>query len=814
MKDKTSRKLRSKKSYSTRINLHHHRRRKLKHLKTKHKKLQSKRGGKLPVSKPILVAICLAATIVMMFTVKSLQGLQAVYASLPPVETPFNLEDLATTIYDRKGVELYKIIGQEARDAVNIDEIPEHVKWAFLAAEDINFYSHKGVDLTAILRCSVSFLETNGSNICGGSTITQQLIKMTTADNRLNLDRKLREVLMAGEVEQYYSKLQILGQYLTMIPMGSNFYGLTTGAHFYFNKNPKDLTLAEATLLAAIIQNPVALSPTVGLPDPETAKAKAIQRQQYIFDQLEKHMQEINDQTRINLDNSELADVITPEMITTARVEELKFQPPIYTSKKAGHFIDYATQLLTKRPYNNGKPFTLTELQTGGYKIYTTLDYEIQVQLEESAADAMARYAPIADAHNQAMVLMYPRTGEILALLGSKSYSGQSEGCDENGRNCYFDPQMNVMNTPQSPGSSTKPFLTYEAYRQGTLFTGSFMPDIPITMDNYTPKNWNGTFHGVSSRTYAASMLCESRNLPAIITMQMVGVPRFLQVMNEFGYSTYPLDGDYGPSVVLGGADILGIEHAQAYSVFANGGNFVQHEVITQVIDRDGKVVYDFKPQTKLIADPRAVYMVNYSLLNCYSSSWDGREVAAKTGTSENSIDAWEVVYTPDLVVVGWMGNNNNVPMNGAGFGGVIVLPWIKDFMRRVGDMPYFADRSAFTQPEGLVWGGGYSNNGVQTGMAPGFMLADHIPQPDIFTRAIMVCKDQPNRVARQIDIDTGNAIQIYANYYKMPAPDWQYFLDAYLAQSGTPNGGAYQACDVARTSPTPPPAPPPPSTP
>jgi penicillin-binding protein 1A len=804
MKAKTSRKVRSKKSYSTRINLHHHRRHKLKQLKTKHKKLQSKRAGKLPVSKPVLVSLCIAATFAMMFAVKGLQGLQEVYASLPPVETPFNLEDLATTVYDRKGVELYKLIGQEARDDVHIKDVPEHVKWAFLAAEDIDYYKHDGVDFAAILRCSINFVETNGTNICGGSTITQQLIKMTTADNRLSFDRKLREILMAQEVENYYTKQQILEQYLTMVPMGSNFYGLTTGARFYFDKDAKELTLAEAALLAAIIQNPVALSPTVGLPDPETSKPKAIQRQQYILDQLEKYMSEINEQTRINLDNPELPDILTPEMIAAARTEELKYQPPIYTSKKAGHFVDYAVKLLTKRGYNQGKPFTLTELQTGGYKVYTTLDYDIQIQLEESAAEAMARYAPIADAHNQAMVLLNPRNGEILALMGSKSYGGQSEGCDVNGQNCYFDPQMNVMDTPQSPGSSTKPFLTYEAYRQGTLFTGSFMPDVPISIGDYYPKNWNGTFHGVSSRTYAASMLCESRNLPAIVTYGMVGLPRFLQVMNEFGYSTYPLDGDYGPSVVLGGADILGIEHAQAYAVLADGGNFHRHQVITKIVDREGNTVYQHNPTSKQVADPRAVFMVNYSLLNCYGSSWDGREVAAKTGTSENSIDAWEVVYTPDLVVLGWMGNNNNVPMNGSGFGGVIVLPWIKDFMRRVGDTEYFAARTNFPQPEGLVFGGG---NG-QPGIAPGFMMTDKTPPSDVFTRTVTVCKDQPNRLARQIDIDTGNSMNISATYYRMPAPDWQYFLDAYLAGTGNPNGGPNQQCDVPRkATPTAPPA-------
>ncbi len=733
--------------------------------------------------------------------------LQKLNDELPPVENPFQDKELTSVIYDRNGTQLYKMFNQFNRDPVDITQIPERVQWAFLSAEDIDFYTHSGFDPAAIIRCGLYYITRHNGTTCGGSTITQQLVKITTDQSAPTLERKIRELLFSVKIEQAYTKSQILQMYLTVAPFGSTIYGITTAAQFYFGKTPKDLTLAEAADLASMIQDPVRLSPTIGS-DTNANQARLKERQMYVLGQMQTYKDKINNQTRTNEDNPELEDVVTDEMITAAKTEDVKYRAPIFTGKKAGNFVDYTLEQLQTGNYNGGEPFTLSQLQTGGYKVYTSLDYDLQQIAEQSVADAVNTYGPVYDFSNAALITTQPSTGEIITMVGSKNYYGTSEGCDAQGKNCLFDPQVNVLANPRSPGSSTKPFGTYEAYKEGKLFSGSVLPDVPIDVGGgYTVKNWNGTYMGVGPQTTAGDMLRISRNLPALVVLKVIGIPTFLQTLRSFGYTTFADDSQFGPSVILGGSGVIGIEHAQAYGVFANGGNLVRTQVITKIVDRTGKTIYEYTPQPTKVADERAVYMLNETLLNNHALSWDGRDVSVKSGTSENSTDAWIAAYSPDFVSIAWVGNNNSQHMSLNAFGENAVAPWIKDYMRQIGDSPYFAAATQFPRPAGITQGGGCTSNclGSYQGLASGYMMDDVSVPSDVTYSKIQVCDDQPDRLARPVDVATGHAKDAVAVYYKMAAPEYQGFLDNYMYDQATqgkgmPNGGPRDYCDKDRS--------------
>ncbi len=744
--------------------------------------------------------------------------LQRLNKEIPTTDAVFPEIPVASEIYDRneleqgdgKGTLLYRQIDEQYNsDPVNIEEIPEYVKWAFIAAEDESFYEHKGFDPAAILRCGVNYVK-DSNNVCGGSTITQQLVKITTKQSEVKIERKIKEVLLSIKVEQSNSKDDILQMYLQVAPFGATIYGINTASQFYFDKDPKDLTLAEGAILAAIIQNPSRLSPTKGLPDPETAQAKVKERQLYILGQLENNLGKINDQTRKNYDDPEMDDVITKEMLEEARNQELAYKPPIATDKKAGHFVDYVLTQLTTRNYKNGQePFTNAELGSGGYKIYTSLDYNIQRIAEDYVRRAGNDYT-YWDVYNAAVVTTTPSNGQIISMVGSKDFYGTSEGCDGNGANCLYNPQVNVLTTLQSPGSTNKPLGYYMAYKEGKLFPGSFLPDIPIQIGGYSPKNWNGTFNGINYTAQQA--LRDSRNLPAIQVVELVGVQNYVNTAREFGYTTY--NEDYGHSVILGGTSVYPVEHAQAFGVFANGGDFVQLDPILKIEDKDGNVVYQANPQRKSVADAQGVYLLNQSLKNLDGFSWDQRDLSGKTGTSEDNKDNWFVAYSPDFVTVGWVGNNNNYPMNpNAAFPITTVIPWVKNYMRDVGEAPYFSAKTSWdTNRPGFVYeGGGDCNDaGECQGFERNWMIVDRNPERTIIRTRATVCRDQRDRLARDVDRTLGFAEEVEFTYYKSPVAGWQNFLDAYISGKSAEDPTVKQniipteQCNIDRSSGTP----------
>lgn len=628
-------------------------------------------------------------------TVYLLVNLQSISKNIPSPDKPFGTKETATEIYDRNGKLLYRVFDDEDRDPVKLEEIPPLLVWTYLAAEDIRFYEHEGIDLEAIGRCAIRLAETS-SITCGGSTITQQLIRKTALTDDVNIDRKLKEMILAMKIEQLRSKEEILEMYLTIVPSGSNIYGVTRAADFYFGKTPKELTLSEMTVLASIPQNPSILSPTKST-NPDISLDLLSQRRSYIFNQLDSNIEYINTQYKSISGND--MPLLDKSMIEMARKEEPVYADPAFKIN-APHFVFYVLDSLQKEGFKNGNPFTLEEIETQGYKIYTTLDLDLQLKAENAVRKAVDIYGATYGADNAGLVTIDPTTGEVLAMVGSYNYFGKSipTNCIV-GSNCKFEPQVNVVDSLQAYGSTLKPIIYYQSFMNGTLTPESTIVDAPIKIGNYTPKNYDGKFSGVQT---ARSMLVNSRNIPAIILLDKITVPGFVNILKDWGYTTMTNPNGYGLSLAVGGGEITLLEHTQAYGVFANNGILTKNNVVAKIVDRNDQTIYSSTISSRQVADPRGIYMVN-DILNGRNSgpgfSFDGRDVAGKTGTSEDQKETLYVAYSPEFVVAGILVNNDNSPMRYGATGFTSVRPWIGEYLQEIGS--YFP-ATPFSVPYGL----------------------------------------------------------------------------------------------------------------
>lgn len=764
--------------------------------KAKRRWLQVNAVRRKKIRKAIQLSLGLGLILAFFGIIAGLMYVQKITKDLPSPDAPFGTKNAASVVYDRNGVQLYKFIGEADRDPLELpadgklnEVVPNQVIWAFLSAEDINFYQHPGFDITALVNCSVKNLA--GTSNCGGSTVTQQLIKQTVFSPERRLKRKVKELVLAMQVERIYTKDQILAMYLTVIPMGGDVYGVNTGARFYFGKELKDLTLGETAILASLPQNPN-LSPTLST-NPEKTEPLLKARQNYVLDMMLKHKDKINKAVGDD-------QFITEAKIETARKEVIAYKDPTIDIK-APHFVFYAKDLLEQRNYNNGKPFTEAELKNGGYKITTTLDYELQKTAERYVKnEGVGNYGKKFGASNAALVTLRPSTGEVLAYVGSKDYNAKKEGKK-------FDPQMDILTSLQQPGSSAKPITYYNGFEAGVVSPGTKILDIPIKIGNYTPKNSDGTFSGLQTVRYH---LVQSRNIPAVQVVMAVGVDKYIKTAQSFGYTTFTDPANYGPAITLGAVDVKPVEHAQSFGVFANGGDFVQNEVVLKITDRKGNVIYQAKPEKKRVADPKAIYMVNDVLKGVPVATpnkyfGDGRDVAAKTGTSNDNRDNWYAFYSPDFVTVGWSGNNDNTPMHRYGgnqaFGSTNTKPWVQAYMNAI--MKYFPQKTKFTRPAGISRKVYCSGTGADKVCSDTSDLVIDGKEPPVYLakKNFRVCDDQQDHIARSIDEATGHAIDKTFTSYTMPVKELQPFADAYFSKKGM--GFPTTQCTVDR-SPTP----------
>jgi len=568
----------------------------------------------------------------------------------------------STKIYDRTGqVLLYDIHGEEKRTVIDFEAIPEYMKEATVVVEDSNFYHHFGLDFKAIIRAFLSNIR--GRKIKqGGSTITQQFVKNSILTSERTLTRKIKEAILSLELERKYSKDEILGFYLNQVPYGSNAYGVEAAANTFFEKNAKDLTLAESALLAALPQAPSSLSPYGSYP--EELKA----RQEHVLDKMVEY------------------GYVSQKQSQEAKKEELKFAIQSQ-GIKAPHFVMYIREYLDER---YGKDF----IEKGGLKVYTTLDWDLQKIAEQTITETTEFNEKNYNAHNAALSAIDPKTGQILAMVGSKDYSGESspENCIP-GKNCLFDPNVNVTIRLRQPGSSFKPFAFAAAFKRG--FTpDTIIFDLPTEFavqgaKSYRPKNYDGKFRGPVTFRQA---LAQSLNLPSVKVLYLAGVNNTLNLTEDLGITTLKERSRFGLSLVLGGGEIKLLEETVAFGVFAAEGIKSPIASILKIEDGKGNIIEEYKNDSVRVLDQQVARTINNILSDEEAQApmfgehsklyLEERPVAAKTGTTDEYLDGWTIGYTPSLVAGVWAGNNFPTPMR-EGAGIYVAAPIWNKFMKK-----------------------------------------------------------------------------------------------------------------------------------
>ncbi|MFA5184796.1 MAG: penicillin-binding protein [Patescibacteria group bacterium] len=562
----------------------------------------------------------------------------------------------STKIYDRTGEHvLYEISGDQKRTLVALQDIPDYVKQATISIEDKNFYKHGGFSVWAMFRTAITNVIFNRS--AGGSTLTQQFVKNAILTPEKLISRKIKELILSYRLEKKFSKDEILQMYLNEIPYGSNAYGVQAAAQKYFGKDIKDVSLAEAAVLAAIVQTPSRYSPY------GPNKDVLLSRKDYVLGLMAEQ------------------GYISEAERDAAREQEIKFKSPD-NNITAPHFVMYIKDIL-------GEKYGEKMIEQDGLKIYTTLDLYKQKAAEEVIAERTKDYQKKYGASNAALVSIDPKNGQILAMVGSRDYFDDS-----------IDGQVNVATRPRQPGSSMKP-IVYAA-----LFEKGYSPDTILYDVNtdfstdptnpYSPRNYDLKERGPVTIRQA---LAGSLNIPAVKAIYLAGINNVIDLAENLGYTTLYPRNRFGLSLVLGGGEVKLLEHVNAYSAFARDGQINQIVSILKVEDKNGRIIEEYRPSDKKVMDSKVARMINSVMADNAARSYifgeknflnlGSRPVAAKTGTTNDYHDAWTIGYTPSIVTGVWVGNNNNQAMAGRADGSVVAAPIWHDYMSKIlGDTP------------------------------------------------------------------------------------------------------------------------------
>ncbi len=535
-----------------------------------------------------------------------------------------------TKIYDRNGTLLTELYASQNRTLVPLSAIPQSLQDATLAIEDKNFYQHPGFDILSILRAFKE--DISGHKIQGGSTITQQLIKSSMLTPEQSIARKIKEIVLAFWAERIYNKKQILDMYFNQVPYGGTAWGVEAASEIYFNKHVKDLDLAQSAFLAGLTSAPTTFSPYGPSPTLWKFRQKEV------------------------LARMQALGYITKAEEVKATQEKLVFARPT-VPLHAPHFVDYIKDLLIKK-------YGLAMVEKGGLTVRTTLDLATQDMAQQIVEQEVENDSYL-HLTNGAVVVSNPQNGDILAMVGSHDYRDPNGG------------QVNVTTALRQPGSSVK-IITYAAALSHGFTAASILKDTPETFTSpdggpaYSPVNYDGTYKGnVPLRIAFANSL----NLPAVKTLQKIGVPTMLSFARKMGISDWNNTGEYGLSLTLGAADTTMLEMDQVYSTVANGGRRVDLDPILKITDSRGNVI-EKKTATagKQVISPGVAYIISNILADNKARSLEfgpnsplsipGHTVSVKTGTSDNKRDNWTIGYTDNFVVTVWVGNNDNSPMS------------------------------------------------------------------------------------------------------------------------------------------------------
>ena len=584
----------------------------------------------------------------------------------------------STKIYDRTGkILLYDVHKNVKRNVIPYEEIPRQIKNATVAIEDENFYQHGGISIPSVIRAF--FVNLGAGEIeQGGSTITQQLVKNSLLTSEKKITRKIKELFLALKIEKSFSKEEILTFYLNEIPYGGSNYGIEAASQSFFGKNTKDLTLAESAYLAALPQAPTFYSPYGN------------------------HREELDKRKNLVLGQMLKLGFIEENEYEQAKNEKATFLSQSEKGIRAPHFVLYIKNYLENK-------YGKEAVEQGGLKVTTTIDIELQEEAEKMVKDYIDEIEQKFNAYNASMTGIDPKTGQILVMVGSRDWHAESlpEGCTP-GSDCKFEPQLNAgtYDKGRQPGSSFKPFVYATALEKGytaetvvfdlkTEFNSSCNPDgtpKPGTKEDecYMPENYDGIFRGhVTFR----DALAQSINIPAVKVLYLAGLNNSLNTARNMGISTLSDASRYGLTLVLGGGEVTLLEMTGAYSVFANEGIKNPLTGILKIEDGNGKILEEFKKQEQEVLSKD----ISQTITNILSDndarspafgeqSWlyfPEREVAVKTGTTNNYRDAWVIGYTPNFTLGLWIGNNDNSEMEKR-VAGFIAAPLWNSFFKKV----------------------------------------------------------------------------------------------------------------------------------
>jgi 1A family penicillin-binding protein len=586
----------------------------------------------------------------------------AVWAALLPVPDLSSIEDRVVDqslkIYDRTGtVLLYDLNNNTTRTVVPLTQISPNIQDATIAIENPDFYSDYGIEPTAILRALWVDI-TSGGLSQGGSTLTQQVVKNTILNNDKTLTRKLKEWVLAIKLTRTLTKDQILEIYLNQAPYGGSLYGVEAASQTFFGKDASDVSLPEAAYLAAMLPAPTFYSPY----GPNKAALDA--RKNVVLQKMEQY------------------GYITAAQESAAEQAQVTFLPARTTAIVAPHFVFYVEQYLENK-------YGPDALEQGGWSVTTTLNADLQTKAEEVVQEHAAAQQTQFNASNTGMIAIDPTNGQILVMVGSRNYFDTS-----------IDGNFNVTLAGRQPGSTFKPFAYAEAFEKGytpdsvvfdvpTQFSTSCAPS--DTSDNtppcYAPGNYDGLFRGPMTFRDA---IAQSINVPSVKVLYLAGISDTLELAKSLGISTLGDPSQYGLTLVLGGGEVTLLDMTSAYGAFATDGMRCPPTAILKITDASGNVIEDDSQPTctqvlpqpiaeeinDILSDPVARAPLGENDL----LEFPGRDVAVKTGTTNNYRDAWTIGYTPNLVVGQWVGNNDNTPMVHK-VSGFIVGPMWNEFM-------------------------------------------------------------------------------------------------------------------------------------
>lgn len=692
----------------------------------------------------------------------------------------------ATTIYARDGqTVLYKIRGDKNRTPIAFGDMPACIKQATVAVEDKDFYKHYGLDPRGVARAVLVDIGSRRTAE-GGSTITQQLVKNALLSNKQTFTRKAQELVLSLEIEQIYPKDKILELYLNEIPYGQSAYGIQAASKTYFGKDAKDLTLAECATLAALPQAPTYYSPYTTA-DPNRLK----NRSKFV---LERMLAEKNIPGGVQVSE---ADVEAAK----AQIDQGMQYAAVGSgdSITAPHFVFYVREQLEKK-YG-------TNIAEKGLNVVTSLDPQKQKVAEDVITNAKNNRFAGYGASNAALTSIDPKTGQIVAMVGSANFFDTDGGGN-----------VNVATAERQPGSALKPLVYLAGFQKGKADNGYPLNPATLLWDvktdfggGYAPNNYDRKFRGPVS---ARDSLQQSLNVPSVKMLDLVSIPSALNLMHSLGITTLNDPDRYGDSLVLGGGEVKLVDLTTAYSVLANQGQAASTEggkaapvSILEVKNSKGTVLEKTKTNNSQVVSKPLAYQITDVLKDDQARApqfgrgsaltLPGREAAAKTGTTESYRDAWTVGYTPQLTTGVWLGNNDNTPMNQVG-GSLGAAPIWQSYMEQVlKDQP----AQKFEKPDGIK----EIKVDKLTGLLPGKGTVG--TKSEVFTteNAPTTKSDATGLSACAVGSKTANGLKSE----RPNQPNWENPVQTYIksrgVSGGSSSGGENNECgpDVSIVSPS-----------